>query len=795
MKKFLFIFFTLVCHSISHAALPANTFTYTDDSVKGLSLKGQNLAAGTFHIFSHGRPGELFIEGRWLDAPAIAARFGSVLKEKQELYLYGCNFAAGEKGKAAAAYLKSKLGVSVSASTNVTGRNGDWVLEVGDGQNALALPGYEGNLQLDNTHYLSPITVSKYDASTISEEYIYLSTPETSNITVNMTYASGTGAPRVSVTNLTSGATSNVTDGIITFSNNNPVRIRFINMSNAPVNPGSTAITVPYATAGTIMTGAAQGLIFQSDKSFYVNYRAQSGSQAGSVMTKGKAALGKEFRWGGTPTEIPTTTPEIGNMLSIMATQNNTNVIISNIRPGTTFTNGTSSTRLQGPAIQRVLNRGESFILYAPVSLNGLTAQDNGWLGARVQSDYDISVTVGGLMQQGDANNNRDIGLDQLVPVPQLGLEHAVMQGNGGSSEKVVVIATEDDTKIYVNGSTTAIATLALAGDYTIIPAASFQNGNMFLRSSKRVYIFHKIYGDTKTNTNSFMFIPPIDCFGQKEVNLIPDARRIGVTDYVGTQLVVLAAAGTGNKPQVSLGTATLQSTETNGSALPGNAQWVTYRYSVSEPGNIKVKSQSAIQAQIFGANSNAGFGGYYSGFGKSPVANITINNIYATACIGTSVLTTEAGLGTYQWYRNNIAIPGATSNTYTFSPTNGDGVSATYYVVVTVPGGCTIRSNEIRSEICPCPKPGATGTPASYTDFGISTRDTRTTANWPKDVPNGFIALESNSKGFVITRIASPETSVTNPVEGMLVYDTANECLKLYNGTSWKCIKQTCNN
>lgn len=53
---------------------------------------------------------------------------------------------------------------------------------------------------------------------------------------------------------------------------------------------------------------------------------------------------------------------------------------------------------------------------------------------------------------------------------------------------------------------------------------------------------------------------------------------------------------------------------------------------------------------------------------------------------------------------------------------------------------------------------------------------------------------MEANKKGFVITRIANPETAIPQAVLGMLVYDTAKDCLKLYNGTEWKCIKPTCN-
>jgi len=104
--------------------------------------------------------------------------------------------------------------------------------------------------------------------------------------------------------------------------------------------------------------------------------------------------------------------------------------------------------------------------------------------------------------------------------------------------------------------------------------------------------------------------------------------------------------------------------------------------------------------------------------------------------------------------------------------------------VTVTVIGSCT--------------NPPATGAPASYTQTGISDIDgfTGGTTGWPANVPNGFIAIESRTKGFVITRVSSTNT-ITDPVVGMLVYDMSNSptpCVKLYNGTVWKCIEKDCN-
>lgn len=67
-----------------------------------------------------------------------------------------------------------------------------------------------------------------------------------------------------------------------------------------------------------------------------------------------------------------------------------------------------------------------------------------------------------------------------------------------------------------------------------------------------------------------------------------------------------------------------------------------------------------------------------------------------------------------------------------------------------------------------------------------------------------GHIALESKTKGFVLNRVANPETDIpqANWVDGMAVFDTTKQCLRIYVNhptdpakTGWKCFTvPTCN-
>lgn len=66
---------------------------------------------------------------------------------------------------------------------------------------------------------------------------------------------------------------------------------------------------------------------------------------------------------------------------------------------------------------------------------------------------------------------------------------------------------------------------------------------------------------------------------------------------------------------------------------------------------------------------------------------------------------------------------------------------------------------------------------------------------NWPMVRKGAWTALESKNTGFVLNRVAADLESdggqipaISSPVKGMMVYDTTNKCLKIYNGTKWHC-------
>ena len=152
---------------------PLTESIYVDKEVLSLDLSQHTIAdESVFHLFTHGQAGALWIEQEWKTPATIASwlQVTALLEGKTHLNIYGCNFAEGEKGRAAVAYLETVLGVTIAASDDVTGVDGDWDLEVGTASNSLKVSNYSYNLQTCNcteTVYLNEVTgggaVHKYE--------------------------------------------------------------------------------------------------------------------------------------------------------------------------------------------------------------------------------------------------------------------------------------------------------------------------------------------------------------------------------------------------------------------------------------------------------------------------------------------------------------------------------------------------------------------------------------------------------------------------------------------------------
>ena len=506
--------------------------------------------------------------------------------------------------------------------------------------------------QLSDLHYLPPL---KQDNGAIDQQAIYLSTPETTPFVVNVYKGNATSAT-ISFTISKGNA------GIFQSSNG--------------LGNGDNNITfVTNANTGIVLNNS--GLKFESEnkQKFYVNHRGKSGYQGSSLTSKGRAALGKTFKWGGAPLIGGSWT---NATLGIMATEDNTIINIFGYDPATTFRLNTVQSGITSNTLTIQLNAGESYVLESVISSNSIAtdkaANADGWLGASVSSNNDIAVSVGSLHYSSSTASGQDCAIDQIIPENVLGKEYVFVRGYGADDKEYpIIIATQNDTDIYVNGSETKITTIN-NGDYYVIPGSYYsgtgttrKGENMFVRASKEVYAFQALAGADSGANVDYNFIAPVNFLLNKEMDYIPYIDKADFSTTTVGGISIISDARTAESDLIvkvgnlTITTAALLSAK---KSVTGTSLWNTY-FLDGLAGDVSVNSTGSIAVGFVGYNGAIGISGYFSGFESIP--SININVISEGACLteGGVTLTAPSGYKAYQWYRGSSVVSGAISSTY----------------------------------------------------------------------------------------------------------------------------------
>ena len=508
------------------------------------------------------------------------------------------------------------------------------------------------NAQLDREHWFAPMidrTGNPYPYQTV-----YLSTNRTTPFPVTI-------------------YNNNVPFATVSVSKGNPQKVEI---------PRNLIITTSQTELFTPIT---KGLYVKGDFPFYANLRFSVYNHGEIITSKGVPSKGTNFYVANAP--ITVSNNILNFMTSVLATEDNTTVTVSNYKPTVNFSNGT--TGATNPTITFTLNKGQSYIIDG----SGLNNTD-GFIGAKINSNKPVNVTNGNFNGQyaGAAyTTSSDILMDQSVPTEHLGTKFALVKGNGDvgtNMEGALVIATENNTQVYVNDNPIAIANLN-DGEYFFINDTNYKlqgtnHYNLYISTTKNAYVYQLLAGDSNaTNvvaTGGFNFIPALNCYLPKQINelglidenfVYSNANPNGILN-IPTKLNLITERGADVKVNGITPPAT-----TGPFDMTGNTSWVTYGIP-NVTGTITVTSDKAITAGINAGSDAVGYGGFFAGFPTTPVILTS-----GGACAPGIVLTVDPVIyDTYQWYRDGILIPGATNVSY--SPTQ----SGVYTCSVTM-GSC----------------------------------------------------------------------------------------------------------
>lgn len=392
-------------------------------------------------------------------------------------------------------------------------------------------------------------------------------------------------------------------------------------------------------------------------------------------------------------------------MTSVMATEDNTTVTVTEFNPNVGF-----SDNMPRSQINFTLNKGQSYIIDG----RGNNSQNyTGFIGAKIVANKPVSITNGNFNGQyaGSHSSSSDILMDQGVPVEKLGQEFVLMKGNGttdSNMEKAIIVATEDNTEIYINGSATPVATINTGQFYTTNNIAyvnqGFNHFNMHIKSTKNVYVYQLLAGDAGSSmvaTGGFNYIPPLSCYLPKKIDEI---GRIDENEYssngvsysatVPTKLNIITEKGATIDVKRN-GTSMVLSALNGPFNVVGAPNWVTY----SIPGvygNIAVFSSKAVTAGISAGNDAVGYGGYFAGFSFIPAITKTEGD-----CLPGVKLEVTEGFDSYEWLIKNpdgtySPAPG-TNNTFTYIPPQ-----AGIYAVKVKQGSCAeIQTQDFKFYNC----------------------------------------------------------------------------------------------
>ena len=266
-----------------------------------------------------------------------------------------------------------------------------------------------------------------------------------------------------------------------------------------------------------------RGLIVTSDFPIQVLYILDADLNKNLVTIKEFEAQGRSFRVGSQTRTLIQSSAGIAreehHFISVMATEDNTNITI------------TTTHVIQGATSPVMINldRGESYLVINDDFNVSLT-------GALVTSDKDIVVSSGSQHTSATGVTEDDGGVDQVVPVRNIGTEYVLVRGDVFPIQDYgIVVATENNTVVSVDGTT--IATIN-AGDFVEVNAQGALGNGTLIQGSKPIYVYH-VSGLSLGEVGMALLAPIGQCRGDLSASFARADAGSPVPDEYAVNIVI----------------------------------------------------------------------------------------------------------------------------------------------------------------------------------------------------------------------------------------------------------------
>ena len=499
--------------------------------------------------------------------------------------------------------------------------------------------------------------------------------------------------------------------GTVVLSKNNPVEYNLANNIGA-VYADNIADTMTNLNAGLHLVG---------ENSFYAHLKFY-GTNTEIISSKGKTALGKSFFIVNDQNIIyDNSTYSFNYQASFMAYADDTHIKIKNYSKGLVFTDGSKQDE-----INITLNKNQSYIVaalkrdnYAPIDgFNDF--YDPNLIGATVTSDKPIVVSNGNfLSQDAGLDIKGSLNIDQNLPVNRIGKEYLLINGMSAGNfymEKSLIVATEDNTKLFFNNENAPFQTLNkgqhyigpyqdnkyLSGnepDFTNEEGRKIPTSAMLIRSDKPIYCYQLLatfhdkpkdprgYVPRVGSSSAMLLSYPLDKDYQLKTVVLSSVDKLGTIDM---------------RSKISIKSEKNANITVNGNALSGGTDITGkpgWKYNTVQnlKGNVVIESDKSLNIDFVGGINKiegveySGYAGSVVSYSNDPV--ITVNG----NCIEEGMLLSlnNIDFDLIQWQLNGVDIPGANSGTFVpVQPGN--------YTCVLTYSGLKYTTNSIAVVNCP---------------------------------------------------------------------------------------------